>query len=248
MSFKESVRKPKFWLIAVPVVIVLAVVVGPFVYINFIKEDAPDPLTFDDIGASTSTTAGATATTAAGGTDTAASDGIEGTWEVAAGSTAGYRATEVLFGQSTEAAGRTEDVTGTLVIEGTTATEASFEVDLTTLASDEAQRDGQVQNRILETAQFPTATFELTEPIDFGSEPADLEEVSAQATGDLTVHGVTNSVTIDLTARRNGDAIEVTGSLPITWSDFDVDDPSGGPAQVEDSGAMEFALTFSKTA
>ena len=247
MPLSETLRKPKFWLIAVPVVILLAVTVGPFVYINFIKEDAPDPLDFDDIATATTTTAGATDTTAADG-GSVVSDGIEGTWEVAAGSTAGYRATEVLFGQSTEGAGRTEDVTGTLVIEGTSATEGSFEVDLTTLESDDSRRDGQVQNRILETSQFPTATFELTEPIDFGSEPADLEEVTAQATGDLTVHGVTNSVSIDLTARRNGDAIEVTGSVPITWADFEINDPSGGPAQVEDTGTMEFALTFSKTA
>ena len=245
MSLSETLRKPKFWLIAVPVVILLAVVVGPFVYINFIKEDAPDPLTFDDIGTTTSTAAGATDTTAAGGGG--ASEGIEGTWEVAAGSTAGYRATEVLFGQSTEGAGRTEDVTGTFVIEGTSATEATFEVDLTTLESDESQRDGQVQNRILETAQFPTATFELTAPIDFGEEPGDLEEITAEATGDLTVHGVTQSVTFDVTARRNGDAIEVTGSIPITWADYDISDPSGGPAQVEDSGEMEFALSFSKS-
>ena len=248
MSFSETVRKPRFWLIAVPVAIVLAVVVGPFVYINFIKEDAPDPLDFDDIATATSTTAGATDTTAADDGGTPVSDGIEGTWEVAAGSTAGYRATEVLFGQSTEGAGRTEDVTGTMVIEGTSATEATFEVDLTTLTSDEDRRDGQVQSRILETSQFPTATFELTEPVDFGTEPADLEEITVEATGDLTVHGVTNSVTVDLVARRNGDAIEVTGSVPITWSDFEINDPSGGPAQVEDSGTMEFALTFSKTA
>ena len=60
MSLSETLRKPKFWLIAVPVVIVLAVVVGPFVYINFIKEDAPEPLTFDDIGTTTSSVAGAT--------------------------------------------------------------------------------------------------------------------------------------------------------------------------------------------
>ena len=230
MSLSETLRKPKFWLIAVPVVILLAVVVGPFVYINFIKEDAPDPLTFDDIGTTTSTAAGATDTTAAGGGG--ASEGIEGTWEVAAGSTAGYRATEVLFGQSTEGAGRAEDVTGTFVIEGTSATEATFEVDLTTLESDESQRDGQVQNRILETAQFPTATFELTAPIDFGEEPG---------------HGSPQPVTFVLTARRNGSTIEVTGSIPITWADYDISDPSGGPAQVEDSGEMEFALSFSKS-
>lgn len=241
MSFSEQLRKPRTWFIAVPVVILLAVVVGPFVYFNFIQEDAPEPLGFEDI--TTTTAGGSTDTTAAptGAGDTA----IEGSWEVADGSTAGYRATEVLFGQSNEAAGRTEDVTGTLEIEGTTATATSLEIDLTTLSSDQANRDGQVHSRILETGEFPTATFELTEPVDFG-ETEDLEEISVQATGDLTAHGVTQSVTVELTARRNGAAIEVTGTIPVTWADFDIDDPSGGPAQVEDTGEIEFALSFSK--
>jgi len=242
MSFKEQLRKPRTWFIAVPVVILLAVVVGPFVYFNFIQEDAPDPLTFDDIATAT-TAADATATTAAptGSGDTT----IDGSWEVADGSTAGYRATEVLLGQTNEAAGRTEDVTGTLEIDGTSATATSLEVDLTTLSSDEDIRDGQVQSRILETSQFPTATFELTEPIDLG-DAADLEEILVEATGDLTAHGVTQSVIVDLSARRNGDAIEVTGNIPVTWADYDINDPSGGPAQVEDSGEIEFALSFSK--
>ncbi len=237
MSFKDQLRKPRTWLIAVPVVILLAVVVGPFVYFNFIQEDAPDPLGFSDI----------TTTTSAG--STAVDDGtIDGSWAVADGSTAGYRATEVLFGQSNEAAGRTEGVTGTLEIDGTTVTATSLEVDLTGLSSDEDIRDGQVQNRILETGQFPTATFELTDPIEIGSEPEDQQEVTVTATGDLTAHGVTQAVTVDLTTRRNGAAIEVTGSIPVTWSDFSINDPSGGPAQVEDSGAIEFALRFTESA
>ena len=243
MSFSETLRKPKFWFIAVPVVILLAVVVGPFVYFNFIQEDAPEPLGFEDI--TTTTAGGSTATTSA---STSAGDGtIAGSWELAGGSTAGYRATEVLFGQSNEAAGRTEDVTGTLEIDGTTATAVSIEVDLTTLSSDESIRDGQVQSRILETGEFPSATFELTEPVDFGTEPADQEEITVSATGDLTAHGVTQTVTVELTARKNGAAVEVTGTIPVTWSDFDINDPSGGPAQVEDSGEIEFALSFSKS-
>ena len=249
MSFSEQLRKPRTWFIAIPVVILLAVTVGPFVYINFIKEDAPERLDFDDIATPT-TADGSTDTTAASGDTTAATgsgeaDGIEGSWEIAAGSEAGYRATEVLFGQSTEGAGRTEEITGTLEIAGTEATSASFEVDMTTLTSDEERRDGQVHSRILETGTFPTATFELTEPVDFG-EPADLEEVTVQATGDLTVHGVTQSVTVDLVARLNGSAIEITGNIPVTWADYDIDDPSGGPAQVEDSGEIEFALSFAQ--
>lgn len=137
-------------------------------------------------------------------------------------------------------------MTGTLEIDGTTVTAATVEVDLTGLSSDEDIRDGQVQNRILETSQFPTATFELTEPLDFGTEPDDQQEITVEATGDLTAHGETRTVTVDLTARKNGAAIEVSGNIPVTWSDFSINDPSGGPAQVEDSGEIEFALSFAK--
>ena len=43
----------------------------------------------------------------------------------------GYRVPEVLFGQSTEAAGRTTRVTGTMTIDGTTVEDATFTADLT---------------------------------------------------------------------------------------------------------------------
>jgi polyisoprenoid-binding protein YceI len=142
--------------------------------------------------------------------------------------------------------GRTTAVTGDLTIDGTTARSASFTADLTQLASGSGNRDNQVQGRILNTAQFPNATFKLTKPIALASIPADLVEISERATGDLMVHGTTQSVTFDLKARRNGDTIEVNGSIPITWSDYNIDSPSGGPAQVEDSGQMEFLITFER--
>ena len=239
MSFSDQVRRPRTWFIAVPVMILLAVTAGPFIYFNVIQDDAPERLDFSDI---TTTTAAGSA--APSDNATVDSGSIDGSWEVTDGSEAGWRATEVLFGQTNEAAGRTEDVTGTLVIEGTTATAISVEVDLTTVTSDEERRDGQVQDRILETASFPTAFFEVTEPVDFGEVPADLEEVTVSATGEMTIHGVTQVITVDLNARRNGGKIEVTGTIPVTWADYDISDPSGGPAQVEDSGEIEFALNF----
>ena len=47
MALRDTLRRPRTWVIAVPVLVLLAVVGGPFVYINFIKEDAPERLTFD---------------------------------------------------------------------------------------------------------------------------------------------------------------------------------------------------------
>ncbi len=236
MSFGSVLRNKKTWFIGIPVLLIVIFVGGPFVYINFIRDDAPDRLEF-----STETTRPAGSSTTA---PTAAT--IDGEWSVKSGSTVGYRAKEVLFGQDAEAAGRTTDVTGTMTIAGTSVDDASFTADLTTLKSDSDNRDNQVQGRILNTAEFPNATLEITQPIELDSIPADLVEVTVAATGDLTIHGTTKTVTFDLKARRNGETIEVNGAIPITWSDYNIGAPSGGPAQVADDGEMEFLITFER--
>ena len=240
-------RRPRTWFIAVPIIVLLAVVVGPWVYINFIREDAPDRLTLDD---RTTTTAATDATGDTTGDTTASTDaaagGIEGDWVVGEGSTAGYRANEVLFGQDAEAAGRTSDVTGTLTIEGTTVTAAEVVVDMTTIASDEPNRDGQFRGRIMDTATFPTATFTLTEPVDLGAVPADGEEITVELTGELTLRGVTNVVTATLSAVLDGETFAVAGSIPISFDDYQIPDASGGPASVGRDGEVELLLVFAR--
>jgi polyisoprenoid-binding protein YceI len=108
------------------------------------------------------------------GGSTAQSDGFEGTWTVdtesgslddGTSTFAGYRIDEELSGFGTNTAvGRTPDVTGEMTIEGTTVTGLEVTVDMTTLRSDDDRRDSQLSGRGLETAQYPTATFSLTEP------------------------------------------------------------------------------------
>ena len=76
--------------------------------------------------------------------------------------------------------------------------------------------------------EFPTATFVLTQPIELGAVPADGEQITASATGDLTLRGVTNEVTFDVTAQANGELIGVLGSIPVLFSDYGIDNPSFG--------------------
>jgi len=227
------------WLIFAVVALVAAPVVASFVYLNLIRDDPPPELTLDDV---TTTTASSTSPSS-GGT---AVDGIEGDWSVGDGSIVGYRVSEELFGQSTDAVGRSEGVTGSLTIVGPTVTEASFEVDMTTFESDESRRDGQFEGRIMEVAQFPTATFSLTQPIEVGRAPVEGQDVEVEATGDLTLHGVTREVTIPLTARLRGSTFAVDGSVTVTFTDFGIDDPSGGPASVGTDGELEVLLVFTR--
>jgi polyisoprenoid-binding protein YceI len=220
------------------VAVVVLVVGGTYVYIHFIQDDAPERLTLESDSSSTTT----------GGADgTSGAFEATGTWTAGSGSTAGYRAKEVLFGQSTTAVGRTSDVSGTMEIDGTTVTSAEITVDMTTVTSDQGNRDRQFQGRIMDTATYPTSVFELTEPIDLGSIPDEGQTVTKPAIGKLTLHGTTKEVTIDLTAKRSGGAIQVQGSLPITFDEWGIPAPSFGPAQVEDHGELELLVSFTKS-
>ena len=225
------------WL-AVGAVVVVVVVVGGYVAIRAVEGGSKAALTLPAV---TTTTSGGGSSSTSGSSDTFTAGG---TWKVSSGSTAGYRVQETLFGVSNTAVGRTTAVTGTITISGTTVTAGSFTVDLTKVTSDRSERDSQFQGRIMDTADFPTATFKLTQPITLSSIPDNGVQVTEMATGDLSLHGVTHSETFSLKAQRNGSQIQVNGSIPITFSDWNIDNPSGGPASVGTSGTLEFLLDF----
>lgn len=233
----------KQWKKIALIAVVLAVLVptaGIWLYINVFKDDAPKALSVDDIPVGTvdqsaTTDNSVTPTSAAGNT-----------WSIATGSQVGYRVVEVLFGQDTEGVGRTEAVTGSLTLDGTIVSAATFTVDMKTLVSDDARRDRKFIGGIMNTATIPTSTFTLTAPIDLGTAPADGEEITVSATGDLLLHGVTKPVTFDLTAKRTGGTIAVAGSIDVKFADYDINNPSGGPITTQDHGLIEFALAFSQ--
>jgi polyisoprenoid-binding protein YceI len=240
MSIVEAVKRHWKWmLVAVPIVVIVAVVGGTFVYVHFVAPDPAPKLAFSSVAAGdTSSPAGDPSATAAGN--------INGIWKVGSGSQVQYRVQEVLNGQDNEATGATSSVTGQLTVDGTAVSAASFSVDMGSITSQEGQRDSQFRGRIMNTSKFPTATFELTAPISLGSIPDNLTEITVKATGKLTLHGTTKEITFDLKARRNGAHLEVNGTIPITFSDYNINNPSGGPASVGNNGDLEFLLVFGK--
>jgi polyisoprenoid-binding protein YceI len=219
------------------VALAVALVGGPYVYIHLIEGKAPAPLTL-----ATASPSSSAADTTSSGQATGASDG---TWNVSSDSVVGYRVKEVLFGQSNVAVGRTTSITGSMTVSGTTVTAATFTVDMTTVQSDQSRRDGQFNGRIMETSAYPTATFTLTQPIELGSVPAQGTKQTYEAKGNLTLHGVTKPVTFKVTGLYTGSAVQVAGSIPITFADWNIPNPSFGPVSTEDHGVLEFALKFS---
>jgi polyisoprenoid-binding protein YceI len=238
------------WLIGAVVVLVVLGVGGPFIYIHFFNGSTPAALSLPAASSSASASAGGSGGSAAA--STAASGSLAGPYRVGSGSAVGYRVNEVLVGQSTTAVGRSSSVTGHLTIAGSTATAATFSVPMDTVLSDKSQRNAQFDGRIMDVAQYPTGTFTLTSPIDLAPLPAAGVIKSYTATGKLTLHGATRTVTFTLTAERStakdgGAQIEVAGDIPVLFSDYNIQNPSiGGFVTTQDHGLLEFLLIFTK--
>jgi polyisoprenoid-binding protein YceI len=221
-------------LLALVLVAVVLVVGAVVFYLVVLRDDPPDRLTLSPESEESD---------AAEGPATP-----EGQWVVRTGddTVVGYRVRENLAGIDQEAAGRTNDVEGTLTVDGnSTISAAEVTAGLQSLESDEDRRDNAIRTRGLETDRFPEATFRLTEPARLPSSPAQGQDLSATVTGELTLHGVTKAVEVPVQARWEGDTIEVVGSIPIAMADYDIDPPSvGGFVSVEDEGEIELRLTF----
>lgn len=118
---------------------------------------------------------------------------------------------------------------------------------MTTLVSDESRRDNSIRTRGLETSAFPTATFDLTEPIEIGKTPKAGDTFDVDAVGDLTLHGVTQEVTVPIQAKWTGDRIEAVASFDVALTDYDIDPPTGFlVVSIVDKGTIELHLLFQK--
>jgi polyisoprenoid-binding protein YceI len=228
------------------------VVIGFGTWWAFFRDTAPPPVAIEDavavIEGPPDEDPGAETTTS---TTTTTIPGLDGSWTVEPqlGSFVGYRVQEELAGIGAKTAvGRTQDLDGSLNLEGSTITEVEISADLTGLESDDSRRDGAIRTRGLETDTFPTAVFSLTEPIELESEPAEGASVSATALGDLTIHGVTQSVEVAIEAQLAGGVIVVVGSVPINMFDYDITPPVGfSVLSIDEDGEMEFQLFFARS-
>ncbi|MEZ5320635.1 MAG: YceI family protein [Microthrixaceae bacterium] len=226
----------------------------------FFSGDAPDRVDLETAtrGVRTTLADSSQADGGTGSTTNEAADGLDGEWKIdtstgtfdfksATGTFAGFRINEVLSGiGSTEAVGRTGDVDGSFTITGTTVTAAKIDVDLSSITTDESMRDRRVQEA-LATDRYPTATFELSDPIELGADVASGATVEVDATGELTIHGVTRAVTVPLQARLVDGTAVVVGSVDVSFSDYGVKVPSSMRVlSVEDHGTVELQLLLKR--
>jgi polyisoprenoid-binding protein YceI len=249
--------------IALAVVAIVAIGVGGYlVYDTFLRGDAVAPLALPSASADPLAEASpsampsdATSATTEPAASPPADDGdLAGAWTVAAGSEAGYRVREQLANLPAEsdAVGRTSDVTGAIVlVEGDSIelSEGTLEVDTTTIVSDEGRRDNRLRDEGLQTDQYPTASFTITQPVEVPASALEGAASDITLVGDLTLHGVTKAVEIPAQALLADGQIQVAGSITFPLSDYDITAPNIGGfiVSIADEGTLEFLIAFERS-
>jgi len=66
--------------------------------------------------------------------------------------------------------------------------------------------------------------------------------------GRLSLNGVTRPVTLTVSGRRDGTALQVAGSIPVAFSRWDIKGPGGAGflGSLADHGVAEFLLTLNQ--
>ena len=234
------------------VVVLIVLVVGASWFYAKVINKAPAKLAPSDLIAALDATPSSTGTDASAGavpTTTPSArpaSSINGVWHPLSTSLIRYRVKESINGFDSTAVGETNHISGALTIDVNKVRGAGVTVDMTTFHSDESRRDNQFNGRVMDVGTFPTATFNITQPLHLPPVPADGKTIAASVTGDLTMHGTTKSVTFDLQATIKNGRIGIIGSIPIVFADYGIPNPSFATVTTADNGVLEFIVVFGR--
>jgi polyisoprenoid-binding protein YceI len=155
-----------------------------------------------------------------------------GTWTISDTSKATVRVREQLVGVNlpSDAILVAIGATGAFLLkdDGTFSSDSKITFDLTTLASDQRDRDNFVKMDTLQTRQFPKAEFVPTKTTGLVLPMPASGEFTFKLTGQITIHGKTKDVTFDVVATRTGNDLTATATAAPSWKfgDFGMSAPS----------------------
>ena len=238
-----------------PLVAAVALVVlggGAVGYVYFFSglRTSPPALSFASPAPSTS----AAASPSAAGTT---ASGFAGVWQVGSGSLAGYRVKEQFAGQTSthDAVARTGSVSGQLTITqsgssyqlagGTVTVQLGGLASVDSVAGYNVTNRDRIVQRSLDVTQFPSAVLTLRSvAIPSGADGG--QTVTFQVAGDLTIHGVTRTVTATVQLRAVNGAPQIVATIQTDMTDFGVQPPSIGFTTVQPAVTIEAQLSFSR--
>jgi polyisoprenoid-binding protein YceI len=179
----------------------------------------------------TQPTVAPTATATPSPAPTAAATSTQSAWTVTADTKATVSVREQLarVNLPSDAVLTAKNATGgfTLNPDGTFSADSKITIDMTTLASDNRDRDNFIKQDTLQVRQFPTATFVPTKATGLAV-PVPSGDLKFTLAGKMTIHGTTKDVTFDVVGKRDGGKLTITATANPTWKfgDFGMRPPA----------------------
>lgn len=178
--------------------------------------------------------------------------GVDGDWEVIHSALGfetgvGYTFDELLPGDARNTSGLTRDVTGNVKVVDGELTGGDITVNMETLTTDNERRDVNVRMSLFVTDEFPEATFTVTEPVDVSDVPAEPDVTVVDVVGDLTIRGVTHEVTAPMEVTRTGDYVLLSSDVPINRLDYGIRTPDFIAASIDEEGLLNIRLVLEQT-
>jgi len=171
----------------------------------------------------TSPTPAPTATPTQTASATAAPAAVAGsaTWTVSNTSKVTVKVREQLVGVNlpSDAVLAATGGTGSFTVnpDGSFSADSKVTFELSTLSSDQRDRDNFVKQDTLQVRQFPTAAFVPTHATGLVLPITANSELKFTLAGKMTIHGVTKDVTFEVVARREGTQLKATATATPTW-------------------------------
>lgn len=161
-------------------------------------------------------------------------------------STVTYTIEEVLNGVDTTVVGTTSEVAGDILVNADDLSQSEIgeiRINARTFATDEDRRDNSVARFVLQS-ESDENEFIIFQPTAITSDSVSAavgDSVTLQVTGDLTIVGVTKSVTFDVTAAlQSADQLTGSAQLSVLLTDFGLTIPDVPfVASVEDSVLLQ---------
>jgi polyisoprenoid-binding protein YceI len=172
--------------------------------------------------------------------------------DVAPGTRARYKVQEQLAGIDfpSQAVGTTESVTGMIIVnpDGSFDPKSKVTVDLKTLTSDQSMRDGFIQDRTLETKQFPTLELVPKRATGLATPLPATGQAGFRLVSDVTMHGVTKETTWVVVATFGNDAIAGRATTNVAFATFNLTKPSlARLLSVDDKIELEVEFRFRRS-
>ena len=180
-----------------------------------------------------------------------ASTDVNGQWRVGDGTapnltSVGFSFNEVLPAERRLTSGSTTAVDGEIEVTDQEVTEGSIKVLMEELTTDKKVRDQNMKSKLFETDKFPEAFFKLTAPVDLSGVPEDGTKGKVTMEGELTIKDATQEIKQDFDVLRDGEHLDIGGTIPINRLDYNVKTPEFLAAKVAEEGDVNILISFEK--